>query len=493
MKNLLKYSFVAMLASILLGLASCNDYEPKGYTEVASLPKVASVSASCVDRLVTVNWTAPVDSENDSDFLGYLFIPNGEVSKAVEFGPETTSYEVEGQPMGIEYYYSVKARYTDGRLSPGVSATVTVPQEDLAPVQNLQFETKNRTIAFTWELPADVTDITGVRILRDGKVVANIDEVVTAYQLKAQPMEEECEYSVELMYYTYYPSPGVNCAATFPYIKSKIGYLLLANSVAELTDDDEIAAAQWFEKQPDAEFVKVEDLANLDSDIYSVLWVEIDQAGLPLGWQNLPVISEAANIAALQKFSAEGGNLFLSNMATQLTVPLGIVPSNMAPTVYGNGAGGKGTDVWTMNPFLGYNYKDGGAEGYYDRSQAAIFEGLVWDETSFAYPTIPLIGPGVREDHNCLWDCNLYGKGNYKDVVENFEHVTSSQVLGVWGQVQDHCIAGLVEFYATPTHGRCIAQGLAAYEWNQNDTENVYQSNIEKLTSNILKYLSQPQ
>ncbi|MDE6134789.1 MAG: DUF4960 domain-containing protein, partial [Muribaculaceae bacterium] len=61
--------------------------------------------------------------------------------------------------------------------------------------------------------------------------------------------------------------------------------------------------------------------------------------------------------------------------------------------------------------------------------------------------------------------------------------------LATWGHVRDHCVAGLVEFNANAEHGRCIANGLAAYEWNQNSGVNPYQHNIEQLTTNILDYL----
>ena len=88
-----------------------------------------------------------------------------------------------------------------------------------------------------------------------------------------------------------------------------------------------------------------------------------------------------------------------------------------------------------------------------------------------------------------MWDCNIYGRGNQPDVIRNFEVTTNSLVLATWGHVRDHCVAGLVEFYANSEHGRCIANGLAAYEWNQNSGKNPYQHNVEQLTKNILEYL----
>ena len=217
----------------------------------------------------------------------------------------------------------------------------------------------------------------------------------------------------------------------------------------------------------------------------------VDREGLAVGWENLPGgLADASTIDALKGYSANGGSIYLSNMATQLTVPLEIVPSDMAPTVFNSGAGGSGDDVWTINAYLGWMFNGGADQGFYDRTGHEIFEGIEFEDINdYPYPSIPLIGPGVREYHNCLWDCNIYGKGSERDVVRNFEVTTNSQVLAIWGQVQDHCIAGLVDFYSNPQHGRCVAMGLAAYEWNQNSGENPYQGNIIKLTENILNYL----
>lgn len=64
-------------------------------------------------------------------------------------------------------------------------------------------------------------------------------------------------------------------------------------------------------------------------------------------------------------------------------------------------------------------------------------------------------------------------------------------MLATWGHVRDHCVAGLVEFYATSSHGSCVANGFAAYEWSQNPGPNPYQKNIERLTANILNYLKE--
>lgn len=362
----------------------------------------------------------------------------------------------------------------------------------LQTVSNLRAEVKGKSVTLSWTLPS-AGDIEGVMIYSRSTSTASmrVDGTPTSVVLKGQRMLEDYIYTVKVVYKGGYVSEGVSVEASIPYVEAKMGYLMTAATVADLPDDDERAAATWFLAQDNADLIPVSDLKDLDADVYGVLWIEIDRVGLPMGWENLPaeIVSEDA-IAALRRYSADGGSIYLANMATQLTVPLGIVPDNMAPTVYGNGEGGSGDDVWVINPYLGWDFRNGGDQGFYDRTSHAIFKGLTLeDPNNYGYENLPLIGPGQREDHNCMWDCNIYGRGDQPDVIRNFEVTTNSLVLATWGHVRDHCVAGLVEFYSTPAHGRCIANGLAAYEWNQNSGVNPYQHNVEQLTKNILDYL----
>lgn len=361
---------------------------------------------------------------------------------------------------------------------------------ELAKATGLQADVAGRTVTLSWELPAR-EGITGVRVSCDNGAPTILPADATSCVLKGQPMDRDLVYTVKIDYDGGYVSEGISIIARVPYVASKMAYLMTAPSVADLPDDDERAAATWFSAQENAEFIQPSQISSLDPDIYSVIWIEIDRVGIPFGWENLPGgLADDSTIAALREYSANGGSIYLANMATQLTVPLGMVPENMAPTIFGNGQGGSGTDVWVINPYLGVDFKDGGDQGYYDRTAHAIYKGLTLeDPNNYGYLTLPLIGPGQREDHNCMWDCNIYGKGSQRDVIANFEQTTNSLVLATWGHVRDHCVAGLVEFYANDTHGRCIANGLAAYEWNQNSGQNPYQHNVEQLTLNILNYL----
>ena len=488
MKKISSYAIFILLSLICGMLGGCSDFEPTGYTEVPSLPKATDLRADVSGYIVNLSWGLPASDDVD----GVLLITNGDSSNPVRLGARATSYQVKGQPMKEEYLYTVKVIYEGGYVSEGVSVTATIPYVKLPDVTGLEASVSGRTVSLHWTLPP-AEGITAVKIIRDGDSDAAtvIDGVVTSCELKGQPMDRELTYTVALVFDQYYTSEGTSVKATIPYITPKMGYFMTAPTIQDLPDDDERAAASWFVAQQNAELIFPSQLAELDADIYPVIWIEIDRVGLPLGWQNLPAeITNDATIEALRQYSERGGSLYLANMATQLTVPLGFVPENMAPTVYGNGDGGSGDDVWVINPYLGWDFRDGSDQGFYDRTTHAIYKGLTLeDPNNYGYSNLPLIGPGQREDHNCLWDCNIYGRGNYPDVIKNFEMTTNSLVLATWGHVRDHCVAGLVEFNATSSHGRCIANGLAAYEWNQNSGANPYQHNIEQLTANILEYL----
>lgn len=494
MKTSYKYGFGALVAFLGTAFISCSDFKPTGYEPVPDLPTVSNLKAEIVRHDINLSWQLPTSK----DITDVQVVLNGRSSNPVKLGPGATSYTVVGQPMGEEAYYTVKVCYGDRYMSEGISTTATLPVETLTGASNPSASVAGRTVTISWNYPS-AEGITGARVYRDGNSAGavTVDANVNSCTFKSQPMDQELVYTIEVMYDQYYASTPVNVKTTVPYITPKMAYLLTVDNFRDLADDDEKAAARWFSQQENAEFVTVDQLANLDVDIYPVVWVEIDRIGLAPGWENLPTeFSSEESIAALKAYSANGGNLYLSNMATQLTVPLGIVPENMGPTVFGSGDGGEGGDVWVINPHLGWDFRPGGerpgfeGQEYYDRAEHAIFAGLTLeDPNNYGYSTLPLIGPGHREDHNCMWDCNIYGRGQYPDVIANFEATTGSIVLATWGHVRDHCVAGLVDFYATAEHGRCVAMGLAAYEWNQNSSMNPYQGNIEKLTENILNYL----
>ena len=215
---------------------------------------------------------------------------------------------------------------------------------------------------------------------------------------------------------------------------------------------------------------------------YSVLWIHIDRNGINSGWENLKTgVFNDDVINALKAYYTNGGNLLLCNHATQLLVPFGRLDADRAPNLFGAGEGSSNADIWGVNANINRKY---------DWRQHAIYEGL---STAGAgdHDIYPLIGSGNKEDHNCMWDFNAFRYDDTEDNIKHFESENSASVLGTWQHVVDDACAGLIEFNpAGSINGRCIAIGVAAYEWNQGDTDsNMYRVNIEQLTRNAISYL----
>ena len=259
--------------------------------------------------------------------------------------------------------------------------------------------------------------------------------------------------------------------------RGKIGYL----DVDAAGSDDQTASKEWFISQyPQGVIIDPANLGNLNE--YSVLWIHIDRNGINSGWENLKTdVFNDDVINALKAYYTNGGNLLLCNHATQLLVPFGRLDADRAPNLFGAGEGSSNADIWGVNANINRKY---------DWRQHAIYEGL---STAGAgdHDIYPLIGSGNKEDHNCMWDFNAFGYDDTEDNIKHFESENSASVLGTWQHVVDDACAGLIEFNpAGSINGRCIAIGVAAYEWNQGDTDsNMYRVNIEQLTRNAISYL----
>ncbi len=284
-------------------------------------------------------------------------------------------------------------------------------------------------------------------------------------------------------------------AAANAQANEKVAMLIPAATINDIENAQEYAAANYFRSlYADGTVIATGETEKIDASKVDVIWVHIDRCGL--GLNNLPAEYDEATIGALKAFVENGGNLFLSKQATQLVHKMGRIDAAFAPGIYGDGEGGKGTDVWTVNAEIGFINKEADPTQYYDRSNHAIYSGLEVNN-DFGHPTFGLLGTGDgtemhREDHNCMWDLNAYSyTAEGANTVEKFENELNAVVLGQWGHVTDYAVAGIVEFAPVASYeGRIIANGLAAYEWAPREGVNGSKGNIEKLTANTLAYLT---
>ena len=263
--------------------------------------------------------------------------------------------------------------------------------------------------------------------------------------------------------------------------------MLLPNDYATGSADEK-DAADWFTKnyvnKGKGVILTPATIDDLDIEEESVCWVMCDRIGIGRGWEKLPGdLANTATIEALKAFCHDGGNLFLTNHATQLTVALGRIDSGYAPGIFGDGAGGENPDIWGVHPIIG------NVEGQiYDHRDHEIYSGMTYEPSLYA-GIYCFEGAGVKGDHNCMWDLNAYGLAPNPNVVKAWEELTNSTVLGTWNHVVDYCCAGIIDFAPTTTFaGRILAVGLASYEWNIG-RENDKQAELEKFTSNCINYL----
>lgn len=362
------------------------------------------------------------------------------------------------------------------------------------PVSNLTAQTSNgsRKVTLTWDNPSAAGQ-TGVQIIKDNTDITNINEVINSYFIRRAPVNTDVAYTIKAVYDDGRISEGqtVRFNIDYSFVPSpnrKVAILLPAGELS----DDEAAAKAWFEATYSGNGVVLtsDNIDDLDIEDISMLWVMCDRNGINHGYGNLPGgLASAEVINALKSFCTDGGNMLLTNHATQLVVPVGRIVEAYAPGIFGSGDGGNNGDTWGLQAVIGSD-----VDQVYDHRSHPIYKGLSNGEYGYGHDIFPLIGNGWKEDHNCMWDLNAYGLrdsyGDQPNVVRAWETATKSTVLGTWQHVVDYCCAAVIDFEPTADFkGRIVAVGPAAYEWNQDNGANSFQSNIELMTKNAIEYL----
>lgn len=271
---------------------------------------------------------------------------------------------------------------------------------------------------------------------------------------------------------------------------SRVAYVSIFESVDDIEDDDELAAATWLLDTYGGDFLYVYDLPNTDLSQYGALWIHIDDEFFPEPAEDF---YDDEVMDAIKSYYQGGGNLLLTIHAVGYLSELGRI--DFGVDIKGAGSGGDNPDIWYVSPTHG---TVPGMKAF-DRSGDRLYAGLesapIVRDNGVEYVQFPLISPGHKEDHNCFWSMSIPGNDIPNDQeakLHAFQDGYSAEVLGTWAHVQDYFGAAIVRWLPTEEFkGKAITIGVAAYEWNQNSGENLYQSNIEKMTKNALDELTE--
>src|SRR3712207_3118 len=155
-----------------------------------------------------------------------------------------------------------------------------------APCSNVSWTNEGRKLTLTWNLPAEAK---GTIIYKDNVKVVELNNGETSYTFKRAETNVDNIYTVKAVYPDGRVSEGATVKVNIEYnVVTKAGFLLLADA----TDDDEVAAKNWFQKnyvdKGTGVFITPAELANISVDEVSRIMILIDRVGCGRGWDKLP-------------------------------------------------------------------------------------------------------------------------------------------------------------------------------------------------------------
>ncbi|WP_163222290.1 DUF4960 domain-containing protein [Bacteroides sp. 214] len=330
---------------------------------------------------------------------------------------------------------------------------------------------KERKVVVKLPIGSDVTALAPSYLLSEGAKL--ISPIGTTHNF-TNPIEYTIEYLNETFTYT--------VAVELVDFRT-MAFLGVPATAGDITNMDEKTAYEWFVNNfPITEYVSFKDIKEgKELNNYAVIWYHYDS--YDKGGD--PIIHADANdskvIDALKTYLAQGGSMFLSSAGLTLGNVLNIAKDRGM----WNNAWGFENGPSTLN--------DGNGIGWGMRitRNHEIFNGLrmATGETNRFWT----ISNGSKvKGHNVIWNLSEDWTGWGRDVTA-WENITGGKQLATvhWDDdMNQRCV--ITEYEATDNRGAVITTGTEAYDWyhEDNSPENKYHDNIEKLTYNILNYLT---
>ncbi|MFH6998700.1 DUF4960 domain-containing protein [Flavobacterium sp. FlaQc-57] len=452
---------VSLILTMVFMITACeNSFENGGFdvnspSNVTSF-KIKGVTGEIDQKTGKINVTMPYGSDIKA-VTPEIVLEDGATSNLEVTTP-------------INFTNPVTFRVINGNLFKDYTVTVVV----LSPIKSFKINgvtatvnDVNKTIIMT--LPEDTN-------LKALKPVIELTEGVSISPVSGATID----FSNPVTFVVTSNGKSVNYTANVgvPVTGLVVAFLGTAATRAEITNMDEITAADWFFATfSGAKYISFNSIQNGAglSDV-DVIWWHFDSAA------NLPSVAyNPAVTTALKNFRSNGGNLLLTSFASQYVDALGIVPSGKGPNnVFGD---------FPPNGFV-----DGSSWGmsFVGHENHPIFQGLVTYEAGKAN----LLQSGTfRLNHTAWWFVPEWG--GYVNG-EGWRNQTGGTNLAseAWDNNLDGRVT-IAEFPKTGTDKNVIVISMGAYDWyNEANSSGVpsqsneFINNIKLLTQNSINYLA---
>lgn len=428
---------------------------------------------------------------------------------------EGTRYVHSMVDTNIPYTYVLKVADDNGNVSSGVILTFT--REGATKVKSVSLSQVDKVDGYDMKVEWDkATDAKSVKVVATNGRRNETKELAadaTSCVIENVLVDETWNVSVIAVNDK---GASLSTVSSLKIGKTMIGYLSEYATEEELIqngDDDEACAWLWTKAEyPTAKLVYFGDVKSAaDLEQFRVLfWLRDIETGR---FEDVFEYSETVKAATpyISQWYKNGGSVLLWSHACPYIEQLGrlevgtfTAPGADCACGTGTGWNGAGDDwVLSVSAYPGDKFK-------IDFSSHPIYRGFENDielRDGDTWKAIHMLGPGWREDHNCLFfnlPGKLTGKGNQDKAC--YDLCTSEYgiyPLGTWDS-QRFWIGQLNVWEAqqgnTDCKGTVICIGNGGCEFSQNNPDgskdvraypknNIYQDNILRLAKNSLEYL----
>lgn len=459
MKQYTIFRFISLLLFPgVLVLASCNDDSDKEALDVSGAVKINTFSANGVDGIFdettkpsTIKLYLPWSSDLNNLATEVHISEGATISPTIDSNVDLSA--------GKTYRLYNGNLYNDYIVSAAYSSITSFKIETYSGT----IDEGARTITIKYPSDMGVSSLRPIYTTTPGAVVSPESGVVQDF---SNPVEYTVSYMGESVKYMVTVEP-----TNF----SPVGFVGTASSASDIENEDEKSACDWFiNNVPNAEYISFDDIkaGNISLNEYSVIWWHLDGSS-----RDLPTIATSSEVLTpIKNYFNNGGSLFLSSWAVKYAATIGAANDNK-----------EANNLWgETNEAEAVTLSDDWGICFTGHESHPVFQGLTLP--SGVDNKVYLLSAGLKvRAHNAVW--------NFAESWVEYQSKSAWQnASGGVGLASFHWDDGnesravMFEYPATDTKGGVVCIGGEAYDWNVVGT-NAYQSNLKKLTTNIIEYL----